>query len=398
MRLGELLVREGILSLEDRDRALAHAAAEGTRLGTALVQLGLVEVDTVARALSGLQRVPVVLEKHVAAIDPAAIALVPAKLAHEHHALPLGFTPTKPPRLVIAFRDPHTAPVEELAFAAGMRIEAGIAPELVVARSLLHYYGPAPTDPQATIASGACDGFTNLENDVALAARVPDIAPAPRAPTSASPPTHPALSLPPPPELDPPELDPTPLDAPELDEPPPRPLTAPPGALTPVLDVDGALQALQTARTRDEIGATLSAWLQSAYGFGLVLVVKDVLGMAIGWRGYSPIVDDATLETIAMPLGPASMLTTAYEGRVSFRGPPLLQGAGIHRKLWTTLQCRDPEPEEVLVIPVLVGERVVNILYTHVLPGQSLADSALEDAARVAAGAATAYARIIRKK
>lgn len=118
--------------------------------------------------------------------------------------------------------------------------------------------------------------------------------------------------------------------------------------------------------------------------------------MALGWRGYAPEIEPSEIETIAMPLGPASMLTSAYEGRVSFRGPPPEKGAPIHKKLWNVLRCA--EPNEVLVIPILLGDRVVNILYSHVTDRIALGESALEDAARVAAAASTAYARIIRQR
>jgi hypothetical protein len=117
--------------------------------------------------------------------------------------------------------------------------------------------------------------------------------------------------------------------------------------------------------------------------------------MALGWRGYAPDVDESAIESIAMPLGPPSMLTSAYEGKTSFRGPPPEVGMPIQKKLWNLLRCEPPA--EVLVTPVLVGNRVVNILYAHGKTKESLGDSALEDAARVAAAAATAYAKLIRK-
>jgi hypothetical protein len=186
-------------------------------------------------------------------------------------------------------------------------------------------------------------------------------------------------------------------DEPEPAAPPPvrGPMTAPPEALVPVLGIEEAIEALKKAETRDEIGNTLAAWLQSVFGIGLVLIVKDGLGMALGWRGHAPGIELSAIEAIAMPLGPPSMLTSAYEGRTSFRGPPPDVGMPIQKKLWSLLGC-DP-PAEVLVIPVLLGSRVVNILYAHATSGQVLPESALEDAARVAANASTAFARLIRR-
>lgn len=408
MRIGDLLLREGIVTEAQIDRALGVAFQQQLRLGSALVQLGYVDVDTLSRALSGLHRVPAALTKHVEAIEPSIIALFPARIAITHRAIPLGFTQTKPPRLVVALQDPTTTTLEEMTFAAGTRLDVSVMAESLVTRCLVQYYGfEVPVrGPRPEI-----DGV-DLEPDPLQLPSVPPPRPEPPILTLSAPPP-PLLEPPPPPAavLEPvPELasgravEVAPPTREEEEPPPPKeeprapkgPSTAPPGALTPVLGVDEAIEALRTAATRDAIGDTLSAWLQSAWGFGLVLIVKDDLGMALGWRGYASEIEPSEIETIAMPLGPASMLTSAYEGKVSFRGPPPEKGAPIHRKLWNVLKCA--EPREVLVIPVLLGERVVNILYSHVTDQIALGESALEDAARVAAATSTAYARIIRQR
>ena len=378
MLFGEMLVREGIFTVIQVETALRRGEQQKVRLGTALVELGYLDIDTLARALSSLHRVPAVLTKHVAHIDPKVLVLFPPKVANQRWVIPLGWTQTKPARLVVAMRDPSATPMDELVVAAGARIDVGVAPEILIRRCLARYYGGSRTDMK----------FIDVDP---AKLRKPDSS-EPPAPARAK--REIILSVPPlpmPPMLEEvePELEPEP--EPE----PPRMLTAPPSALVPVLGTDEAVEALRACTTSDEIGNILATWLQSAYGLGVVLVVKDGLGMAVGWRGYVSGVDNAAIETIAMPLGPASMLTSAYEGKTSFRGPPPEKGAAVHRRLWTTLGCRDPE--EVLVIPILLKDRVVNILYSHVAEGGHLEETALEDAARVAAAASTAYARLLRK-
>jgi hypothetical protein len=443
MLLGELLIREGVITQKQLERALRLREEVQVRLGSTLVELGYVDVDTLARALSAQHRVPAVLTKHVTAIDPKVIGLFPSRVAASHNAIPVGYTQSKPPRLVVAFRDPTTTPIDDIAFAAGTRVEIGVAPEMLIRRCLAKYYG--------------LETKKYIEVDVAEMHRSPSSdPPAPEAPvakaplpvlevpsieevmepakTLSSPPSPapvPAIAPPPPPPAPPVAEMPiarsaaqSPVEAPEpvmiFKTPPPSgnelvadalppdegwdddaaaavagPMTAPPGILLPVLGVDEALEALKAAKSRDEIGDTLAAWLQSAYGFGIVLIVKDGLGMALAWRGHARDIEPSAIESIAMPLGPPSMLTSAYDGKTSFRGPPPEEGMPIQRKLWNLLRCETPK--EVLVIPVLVGNRVVNILYSHVMKDGALADTALEDAARVAAAAATAYARLIRK-
>lgn len=405
MRLGELLIREGVIESEQLEEALSLSEQTQDRVGSSLVELGYLEIDTLARALSAQHRVPAVLAKHVEAIDPSVVALFPPRVASERHAIPLGFTQTTPRRLVVALRDPTTTPIEELAFAARARIDVGVAPEKLIRHCLAKYYGVGSAKKYIEVDAA------EMRRSISSSPPPPARAPAPATPIE--PPPPPVLEPPPLPVLEPP---PVPrIDVPPaivadddslppeegwdlVDAPPPiaTAVSAPPGALMPVLDLEGAIDALENARSRDEVGDVLVTWLRSTYGIGLVLIVKDGLGMALGWKGYARDVYEGTIETISMPLGPASMLTSAYDRRVSFRGPPPEEGAPIHKKLWSQLRC-DP-PAEVLVTPIILSSRVVNILYTHGAKEGSLGETALEDAARIAASAATAYARLIRKR
>lgn len=373
MRLGELLIREGIITSAELERALQRGEQQKVRLGTALVELGFADVDTIARALSAMHQVPAVLSKHVTNVDRAVVALVPKVLAMKRRAVPIGWTPTKPARLVVAFEDPRTTPVEDFAVAAGARIEVGVAPELLVNRLLSRCYG--------VTSSMTNRRFVDVDP---TALEKPDSeppAPKPAAPVL-------TLSLPPVPMAPEDQLEET------RDEPEPSAEEVASVSLVPMLGVDDAIAALKATTTSDEIGNVLATWLHSTYGIGLVLVVKDILGMAIGWRGWAPGVEQATIESISVPLGPPSMFTTAYEGKVAFLGPPPEDGMAVQRKVWTALGSE--EPLEAIVIPVMLGERMVNILYAHATGG-TIPDGSLEDAARVAREATTAYARLIRR-
>jgi hypothetical protein len=367
MRLGEVLIREGLITATELERALQRGEQQKVRLGTALVELGFVDVDTIARALSAMHQVPAVLSKHVASVDRAVVALVPKLVATKRRAVPIGWTPTKPPRLVVAFEDPRTTPIEDFAVAAGARIEVGVAPELLVNRLLSRYYG--------VTSSTTNQRFVYV--DPSTLEKPPSEPPAEK-------PAAPILTLSLPPLPMPPEEEK--VEAPREEE--------APVSLVPMLNVDDAIAALKATTTSDEIGNVLSTWLHSTYGIGLVLVVKDILGMAIGWRGWAPGLTQAAIESISVPLGPPSMFTTVYEGKVAFLGSPPEEGMAIQRKVWSALGS--DEPLEAIVIPVMLGERMVNILYAHATGG-TIPDGALEDAARVAREATTAYARLIRR-
>jgi hypothetical protein len=57
MRLGELLVGQGLLAPDDLEVALQRQKEQGGRLGTHLVALGLISVDTMLMALRGQREI-----------------------------------------------------------------------------------------------------------------------------------------------------------------------------------------------------------------------------------------------------------------------------------------------------------------------------------------------------
>ena len=61
MRLGELLVGQGLLSVEDLETALRRQKQQGGRLGNHLVAMGLITVDRLVTALRGQREVEATL-------------------------------------------------------------------------------------------------------------------------------------------------------------------------------------------------------------------------------------------------------------------------------------------------------------------------------------------------
>ena len=87
-RIGELLVRDGLITREQLDRALADARVSGTRIGYSLVKLNFISEHDLALTLARQNRVPAVdLER--AKLDPKLLKLIPAELALRHLVVPL---------------------------------------------------------------------------------------------------------------------------------------------------------------------------------------------------------------------------------------------------------------------------------------------------------------------
>ena len=90
------------------------------------------------------------------------------------------------------------------------------------------------------------------------------------------------------------------------------------------------------------------------------------------------------------------MLSGAYENRTVFHGAPPAEGMTLQTRLWKLLRCKPPAA--VLVAPVVLGTRVVNLLYAHATEDAALPSSAKDDILHVAATASAEYARLIRKR
>ena len=87
-RLGDLFVREGLITADELKQALREAQQSKTRIGYALVKLGLVAEDELTRALAKQFRVPAVdLEK--VQVEEKILRLVPEQVAMKHRVLPL---------------------------------------------------------------------------------------------------------------------------------------------------------------------------------------------------------------------------------------------------------------------------------------------------------------------
>ena len=75
-RLGDLLVKEKIITPEQLDQAIKKQKEENCRLGTALVKLGIMSDEDVTNFLSKQYGVPAINLSYFE-IDPAVVKLVP---------------------------------------------------------------------------------------------------------------------------------------------------------------------------------------------------------------------------------------------------------------------------------------------------------------------------------
>src|SRR5262245_39701782 len=87
-RLGELLVREKLISLQQLRTAQAQQRKTGTKLGYALAKLGFISDDEITKFLSTQYRVPAIDLAGVE-IDPELARLVSREVCERHTIVPV---------------------------------------------------------------------------------------------------------------------------------------------------------------------------------------------------------------------------------------------------------------------------------------------------------------------
>ncbi len=178
-RLGELIVREGLITQDQLQEALQDARQSGTRIGFSLVKLGFVEEDDLTRALARQFRVPAVdLEK--VKVEDKILRLIPEEVALKHRVLPLrkvGRT------LTVAMSNPtDMGAIDNLKFITRYEIEPVIAGEYTLQKHLEEYYGLGESKMQEMLGDlldEEVEVLEEQEEDISVAALEAEVGKAP---------------------------------------------------------------------------------------------------------------------------------------------------------------------------------------------------------------------------
>src|SRR5688500_1086754 len=158
-RIGDLLLREGMITRAQLDQALQEQRQNGTRVGYNLVKLGFIQETELTKMLARQFRMPAVdLSKFE--VDPRIAKLIPSDLATKHLVLPLkrdGRT------LTVAMADPtNLGVIDDLKFITRYDIFPVIAGEYTLRNAVEKFY--ESTDVQ--MASLLKDIEAETEGDV----------------------------------------------------------------------------------------------------------------------------------------------------------------------------------------------------------------------------------------
>lgn len=360
MKLGTLLLRNAAIGLSQLEGALRNQVLYGGRLGTNLVELGYLDLELLSTYLAELAGLPIATPTLLEDADPRLRALLGADEAHRLRAIPLGVLGEGTGPVAVAFVDPgDTAAVERVAERLGATVAPYIVPELRALYYLEKHYG-LPRKGRY-LRPGTPGGE-------------------PEGDRRRSQPPH-GVALPPALTLEPRRKRGSSLSR------------AVPGVAT-TITFETACSRIETAPHRERIAEVFVDYARGRCEALVVFLIRD--GNALGWRGYvaPPSLPKAPLEELSLPLGGASSLQAAHDAGRPFVGAPPPTARPTEHRLWSGLGS--PEPAGVAVVPILVKQRVVNLVYAHTI-GSPPPPELAEELGELATRAQTTYLRLIRQ-
>jgi type IV pilus assembly protein PilB len=151
-KLGEILVRENLISPQQLREALEYQRESGGRLGSNLVKLGFLSDDVITAVLSRQYGVPSV-NLDLFQIESEVISLIPQETAQKYAVLPLSKVGAT---LTLAMADPtNVFAMDDIKFMTGLNVEPVVASEASVQSAVAKYY---KTTSDIELAGALLDG------------------------------------------------------------------------------------------------------------------------------------------------------------------------------------------------------------------------------------------------
>jgi hypothetical protein len=441
VRLGELLIADGLVLPAHVERALATPRRRPLRIGSLLVDAGLATADAVARALGRQRTVPAALERHLIGRDPTLAALIPAEFARHNLVLPLARS--RDGGIVVALRDPgDTALRAQLTEVLRTSVVAAVACELILRRHVERAYGPlveAVEDVEVNLDSGPMPVLRE-DDDVAEELELHDIELGPPSDildpaTVRAGPAHvvttdfldpetirigslvslddlgvtrdhretdpatysrrsaqrgavaPAMATPP---TNPPRGGVVPVHAGDR-----RSSTPAPRAATPVPAPDSppaaaelttTLTRIATATNRDAVSVAVIEHGRGRLPALILLAVRQ--GMVFGDAGFAPDQNIAAIEAVSLPLNLPSVLKTAVDTARPYAGRPPV-GSSIQDRLLKLLG----KPPGIVIAPITMSGRVVSLIVAAFESVQA-AEATAGELVTIAGACGVAYSRL----
>ena len=141
-RLGELLVREKLISLQQLRRAQDEQKRSGQNLGYTLAKLGYISDGEITNFLSAQYRLPAInLDEYE--IDSDIIKLVGRDVCEKHKIIPVSRSGSS---LIVAMADPtNLHAIDDIKFLTGYNVEPVVSSETAIHAAIERYYNVGPS-------------------------------------------------------------------------------------------------------------------------------------------------------------------------------------------------------------------------------------------------------------
>ncbi|ATB40405.1 type II secretion pathway, ATPase PulE/Tfp pilus assembly pathway, ATPase PilB [Cystobacter fuscus] len=441
MRLGELLLQEKLITPGALEEALESQVVHGGRLGTNLVELGLLSEQELARVLGQQHGVSAASGEMVP--DPRALALVDPSDADDKDYLPMRVDAT---RMSVAMLNPgDIATRDALAFKTGKRVVPVVIPEFRMNQLLRRYCKAFRAMRSIDMNAVRPSRAKQAEEQEISRARNEDLiseeefqslyAQALKGGSAAAGQEEPVLDLvetveeeaAPEPVAEPvseaiiegevlepePLVEPEPLPVPvpetlpvpgapvhreaprrmsvlELEDVPRPRVPAPEQVYTPLTFAEAQAE-LSRSMDREQVATTVLRFALGKWKRCLLLSVQGSL--VTGWRGMGQGVREAAVRRMGIGLQGPSTFRLVRDTRAHYVGPVRRDAAsGLFYKLLT-----GDYPTTAVILPLLVRGKLVHMLYVDNGPGQ-LTPPDVGELLILSQGVGRSYEAMIRRR
>ncbi|MES2801053.1 MAG: type IV-A pilus assembly ATPase PilB [Bdellovibrionota bacterium] len=137
-KLGEILTRQGLIRPDQLQQALAEAVKTKARLGSVIVNTGILKDSQILRALEKQYGIPGVDLGQIE-IESSALSLVPREFCEKNNVIPISKAGTT---LVVAFADPANIEIrDQIRFLTKCKVQPVLATDLSISQAIEKFYG-----------------------------------------------------------------------------------------------------------------------------------------------------------------------------------------------------------------------------------------------------------------
>lgn len=163
-KLGDILLKNNLISQPQLDRAIQEQKTSGGKLGSVLSRLGYIKEGDILRFLSEQYGVPAITLPAFKS-DTEVLKIIPPDIATKYQVMPLTI---KNSTLVVAMTDPSNIfALDDIKFLTGYRVEPLIAAENAILNAIDTYYGTTTASLDNLLAGFDNEGVEYVDEETA---------------------------------------------------------------------------------------------------------------------------------------------------------------------------------------------------------------------------------------